>query len=155
MAISNSDKVIDSRDVIDRIRELESERELLIDALDEARHIANNPEEGDDLPALEEAVLTAEEELRDWDNDSDQGGELQMLRALADEAEHCGDWDHGATLIHEDFFIEYCQEMLQDIGDLPREIPHYIVIDWEATADNLKADYSEVTYGDQTYYIRD
>lgn len=33
-------------------------------------------------------------------------------------------------------------------------MPSWIVIDYEATADNVKADYSGVTYEGDTYYIR-
>ena len=40
------------------------------------------------------------------------------------------------------------------VGDMPKEIPHYIVIDWEATANNLRADYTTIEWGDQTYYVR-
>jgi hypothetical protein len=124
--ISKGDRVIDSRDVIARIDELESEREAL----------------ADNAEALEE-----------WDNDN--GEELAEFKALADKADgYAEDWKHGATLIHEDYFVEYCRELASDIGDMPREIPGYIVIDWDATAENLKFDYTEVDWGGETYYVR-
>jgi hypothetical protein len=50
--------------------------------------------------------------------------------------------------------VDYCQELLEDIGDIPKGLPGYIVIDWEATAENLKADYSTVDFDGQTYYYR-
>jgi hypothetical protein len=43
---------------------------------------------------------------------------------------------------------------LEDVGDLPRGIPSYIVIDWAATADNLKVDYTEVDFDGVTYLVR-
>ena len=60
----------------------------------------------------------------------------------------------GETLIREDYFTQYVQEMLEDCGDIPSDLPHYIVIDWEATADNLKQDYAEIDIFGDTYYIR-
>ena len=37
---------------------------------------------------------------------------------------------------------------------MPREIPSYIEIDWDATADNLKVDYSEIEIDGDTYFYR-
>jgi hypothetical protein len=53
-------------------------------------------------------------------------------------------------LIHEDNFIDAMRELCEDIGDLP----DYIVIDWEATAENLRADYTSVEFEGSTYYTR-
>lgn len=38
---------------------------------------------------------------------------------------------------------EFAEELVTSIGDLPDNMPSYIVIDWEATASNLMYDYSE------------
>lgn len=150
--ISNSDDVIDSRDVIARIDELESERQELLDAITALEEEADNPEEGVDEAAT---LQDAKEALKEFDEDDDEGGELTRLKALAEEAEgYSEDWRHGATLIRESYWVEYCQELVSDIGDLPRDIPGYIEIDWEATARNLESDYTEVEYGDVTYLVR-
>ena len=140
--ISNSDLVIDSRDVIARIKELEEDRQALVDARDEAFGVDG------------EAREAAEDALTDWDA-GDEGDELKALKALADEAKGCGDWEYGATLVHEDYWVDYVQELLQDVGDLPRGLPGYLVIDWEKTADNIAADYNQVQFGGVTYYVRD
>lgn len=139
MSFSNSDDIIDSRDIIARIEELESERETLQDEVDTAE---------------EEDKEAAEEALKEWD-ESEEATELKALQSLAEDAEgYCPDWGDGATLIRESYFEEYCQELLSDIGDLPRNIPHYIVIDWEATADNIKMDYTEVDFDGVSYFVR-
>ena len=57
----------------------------------------------------------------------------------------------GVTLIPESEFVEYAEQLCIDCGDLPRDIPHYIVIDWEATADNIKQDYSDIDFEGKTY----
>ncbi len=170
VTFSKGDNIIDSRDVISRIEELESEREALSDAVDSARealeeHQSNEPDEDADeevheayqekLSELKEALVEAASDLDDWDEDDDQGGELKELRAFSEEGESAtSDWPHGAMCILESYFEDYCQELLADIGDLPKDLPHYIVIDWTATAKNLEADYSSITWGGETYLVR-
>lgn len=44
--------------------------------------------------------------------------------------------------------------MLNDIGDIPKNIPHYVEIDWEKTADNVRVDYTEVRYQGEDYLVR-
>jgi hypothetical protein len=113
--ISNSDDVIDSRDVIARIDELENDENL-------------------DLVEV---------------------AELDALKALAEEAEqYAEDWSYGSTLIRDSYFTDYAEELCKDIGQLPRDIPDYIVIDWEATAENLKADYTSVDFDGVEYWVR-
>ena len=127
--ISKYDDVIDSRDVIERIEELEGEIEALV--------------ENDVLTMDQQDEL---EELRT---------ELTTLEDLQSECEdYCDDWQHGCTLISDSYFVEYCKEMLEDCGDLPRNLPPYIVIDWTATANNIKVDYTEVDFDGVTYLVR-
>jgi antirestriction protein len=45
----------------------------------------------------------------------------------------------GAYSSDEDF----TQELLEMCGDMPKDLPNYIVIDWEATARQIMWDYSE------------
>ena len=153
----NSDSVIDSRDIIERIAELESELEDLVSYVFEAQETLDALNADDPLDTVEtvetalKALSAAQEALETWDGQD----ELKALKALAEEAEgYAPDWYHGATLIHENHFTEYCQEMLEDCGDLPKGLPSYIVIDWEATADNLKQDYTEVDFYGETYLVR-
>lgn len=83
------------------------------------------------------------------------GEEYAMLVAFAKEAsDYAEDWQYGATLVHESYFEKYCEEMVKDCGDLPQDIPWYIVIDWEATANNMRQDYTEVELDGETYLIR-
>lgn len=88
--------------------------------------------------------------------------EFNDLQALLDELESNGgdeqwrgNW-YPLTLINEDYFTEYCCDLVKDIGDIPSSLPDYIStnIDWEGVADDLKVDYSEVTYNGETYYYR-
>ncbi len=153
--ISNADDVIDSRDVIARIKELRDEREDFVTALEEAKQEADEPKEDEDTEEDRKAKVSATElDLEEWDESAD-GDELRALKSLAEEAAgYAADWEYGETLIRESYFTQYCIEMVQDIGDLPKDIPDYLVIDWEKTADNIRADYTEVDYDGVTYLVR-
>ena len=136
-APSNCDDVIDSRDIIARIEELESELEAVLDGYQDAQDCIKNNGSQEALEAMPELE------------------ELATLQKLAEEGEqYADDWRHGATLINVEYFTEYCEELVKDIGDLPADTPDYLVIDWEATADNLKEDYTEIDFDGTPFYVR-
>lgn len=103
----------------------------LIEALDEWQAIADDDE-------------YSEEEREEAQKNADE------IEAFCAPFEGYSDWQHGETLIEEEHFIDYIKELLQDIGDLPSDLPSYLVIDWDATADNLAHDYML----DNGYYMR-
>lgn len=137
--ITLGDDILDSRNIIERIEELEGEREALVEAMEEAVEPEHEMPEKDDLDA--------------WDNENAE--ELKNWKELADQCEgYSSDWVHGETLIRDTYWVEYCMDLVRDIGGLPSDFPDYIVIDWESTADNLKADYMEAEAGGETYFMR-
>lgn len=126
--ISNNDDVIDSRDVIARIEELEEERQDLLDE--------------DDAAGLEE-----------WDTDN--GDELAALRALAEEASGSPDWEYGEALIRRSYFKEYAQELADDCGMVPDNLSWPLTcIDWDQAARELEMDYFSVDFDGVEYLIR-
>mgnify|MGYP001766184995 CR=1 FL=1 len=138
--ISNRDDVIDSRDVIERIKELTEEKEALEEALEEAQEAETKLEE-------------AKEELKCWEED--YGEELKALESLQEQAEGYSDWEYGETLIRDSYFEEYAQELAEDIGaidpDAKWPLNH---IDWEAAAGELQMDYASVDFDGVEYWIR-
>lgn len=94
------------------------------------------------------------------DREPDEQDELDNLYALQEEASmYAADWQYGETLIADDYFEDYAEEMAYDIGAIDREASWPLNrIDWEAAADDLKMDYNEVSLtidGDtRTYWIR-
>lgn len=126
---------LDTRDLQNRLEELEAEMETLEAAIEEAE---------------EEDKGQAETDLQEW-KELGEGRELEELKEMAEEV---SEWADGNTLIPEDDFEEYCQELLEDVGDIPKDLPWYIVIDWEATAHNIRQDYSEIDYQCTTYLYR-
>ena len=132
--------LLDSRDLAARLEALREERDRLRDTIADA--ITDDDKDAEAEADGELAAFLA-----------DYGDEIAEL----EDMENAGirDWDHGATLIHERHFTDYCRDLLDDIGVWRGgEPPHYVVIDWGATADNLRADYTEFTYAGHTYLVR-
>lgn len=130
-AITNDIDVIDSRDIIERITELE-------------RNI-----EGEVITLIDNEDWAAIDDI-----DNDELSELAELKKLASQCEVFGDWEYGEALIRRSHWIAYVEELLRDIGDLPANIPWYVEIDWETTARNIEMDYASVDFGDVEYLIR-
>jgi hypothetical protein len=118
--ITNDMDVIDSRDIIERIEELESE-------LQEAFEGEGNNDAG--------------QEFEDWlkemaDNDSgtfqDTAHELIILQSLAEEAEeYAVDWKFGSSLIRDSYMEDYAQELAEDIGAISKDAQWPLnCIDW-------------------------
>lgn len=138
--ISNSDDIIDSRDVIARIEELEDERESMVEDL--------NAAEGDAEAGVHATALAA------WD--ADNGAELAALKALAEEAEgYAADWHHGEALIRDSYFETYAQELAEDIGAIDKSASWPArCIDWKQAAEELQQDYTQVDFDGIAYWIR-
>ncbi len=138
--------IINVRDLIERFEELESESE----------EIAANAETDDDNPAWGEVAEAQAAALAEWENREEFEAITAILTELAGRG---GDeqWRRSwypLMLIRDDYFTDYAMELLEDIGDLPRDLPHYIVIDEEKTAENIKIDYSTIDIYDTEYYYR-
>ena len=132
---------LDSRDLIDRKEELESERDSFTVTVKSSQ---GQVDEGEEVQDPEQWAI----------ENPDDAEELAELVEVCEEGEGYSDWIHGETLIHEDNFADYVEESCRDCGYLSKDIPSWIVIDWEATAENVKADYTTIDYKGETYYIR-
>ncbi len=144
--------IIDIREVIERVETL---REEFQTAMDEN-------EEGHNFEELSEYVEACRKDANAAHAHKlhEEAIELQTLESLLSDLcgyggdeQWEGDW-YPVTLIARSYFVDYCKELVQDIGDLPNGIPSYIEIDWEKTADNLEADYSTVDFDGSEYLYR-
>ena len=136
----NGDDTLDSRELAELLTEMASDRADLVDAAEEWEQ-------------TDEEQEAAKRALADWDDE--HGEQYKALEEFCNEAEqYCSDWHHGATLILDEHWADYAQQLVEDVGDIPRNMPTYVVVDWEATADNLKADYTAVEWGAYTYWVR-
>lgn len=154
--LDNTQDVMDSRDVIARIEELEEE---LTEAHEEGQFtssfddwLSNSRDNSAPIyAAFPEMGTDIQEKIE----------ELYKLRVLAGEAEGSADWEHGETLIRESYFTDYIEELINDCYDMPKEINSgswpwcHMTIDYEAAAEAAKVDYMEVDFDGVTYLIRE
>ena len=168
--ISNTDNVIDSRNIVKRIDELTGDFQALVDDIeaaetDEEREMAFSTlsawliGDTDIVPDLKALEGISFDDVSDW-AESDDAHELKALLALADEADCSPDWSYGGVLLHEDYFTVYIEELINDCYELPKEFNsgawpwRHMTIDYEAAADEAKQDYMEVNFDGETYWIR-
>lgn len=149
--ISNTNETINSLDVIDRIEELKAEissidetfLKKLIELKRDENKLNNQKLSKEDVDALLEnygeeiyELNTELKELTDFENNVKQ---------------YPSNWDNGTTLVHKEYFAEYCKDLVKDAAG---KIPSYVEIDWNKTADNILCDYNEVEFGYETYLIK-
>lgn len=137
--------VIDSRDLIARLEELEDNAQRDDEAQAEYRDASDawvlNGRQGE-APELPDSYL-----------DDDEREELAALRDLCERGSDFADWQYGVTLIRESYFRDYAQELAADVGAIsPNAQWPLNHIDWDAAADALKMDYSTIEIEGTTYY---
>lgn len=125
-SISNSDDYLDSRDIQERINELESFKD---DPLEDIQ----NPDSED---AQELASLLKLKQECDG-----QTGES---------------WEDGIQFIRESYFEHYARELAEDIGAITTHGEGWPLnhIDWKRAADALKMDYTEIDFDGVIYLAR-
>lgn len=78
---------------------------------------------------------------------------LDDLKGNGGDEQWRGDW-YPLTLVRDSYFTRYACELIEDCGDIPGNLPLYIVIDWEATAQHVQGDYTTTEIGGVTYWYR-
>lgn len=145
--VSIGDDIINSRDIESRIKELREELE-------------GTPFADPDAGSVKLGSIydeTPEEWYHYVDNlDADSVEELIKLVAFKEEAEPATcEWKHGATFIRDSYFRTYAEDLADDIGAINRDAGWPAnCIDWDAAASQLKADYTTIEVGGETYYTR-
>lgn len=138
--ISNTDDLIDVRDLIARVEELREERDDLQTALDGGSQ--------EDVNALAEWETDNAEELAELES------LLDDLQGMGGDEQWEGDW-YPVTLIRDSYFQDYAQELAEDCGQVdPRAAWPMNCIDWEKAARELQYDYSSVELDGVTYWTR-
>lgn len=86
---------------------------------------------------------------------SDEVEHYKKVMEFGEELQqYCSDYSYGASVIHEDYFTDYTEELVKDCGYIKSDLPNWIKIDWEATAEEVKCDYTAVSFGYSDYYVR-
>lgn len=146
--ISRNDQTIDSRDVIDKIEELETELNDQINILCDWFGFTYDTPIGVVLDKVKETGKEPADYL-------EVAEELAILKQLAEEGEAVSsDWKSGVGLVNRDYWEEYCEELVKETGDLPDNLPSYLVIDWLATAENIEEDYRSIWFDGEEFLIR-
>lgn len=140
--IDNTQDILDSRDIFARIEELESEKETMLE----------------DVPESEYGNRENEKWVA-WE-DSEEQEELSLLSDFMEEfkgyggdEQWRGDW-YPVTIIRDSYFTDYTKELLEDCGYIPKDFPSWIALDWDATAENVKVDYTSAEFDGVTYWAR-
>lgn len=123
---TNNDDTIDTRDIIEEIEELEAQIE-------------------------EYEEENSEEKLEENYSYHDTQRELETLKELIDDiGEHA---PAGITLINEDYFEEYAENLAFEMGAIERgPVWPANCIDWSKASDELQEDYTVVYIDGQTFY---
>jgi hypothetical protein len=134
--VHNGADIVDSRDIIKRIEELDGEIEGCATCGG-----TGEVKDGED----------ADKEAEDCDVCQSDREERKVLQDLVDEIDNA---DNGRTLIKDSYFRTYAQDYASDIGALPRD-PSWPAnhIDWEAACEELQQDWSSVEWDGETYWV--
>ena len=144
-------KTIDTRDLIE---ERDNLKEQILDDFNDRFNTELDDFDEIEIYLNDEASESIKQEERE-DFTSYWEDEYQQIEAINEiEDEVGGEFEYGCTLIEEDDFEDYVEDMLIDCGYISKDFPTWIEIDWKATAENVKQDYSELEYKGDTYYFR-
>jgi hypothetical protein len=134
-------------------RDLETEREDLKQQVLES-FLESFPHYEDMTDNFED-IRFEEEEIQNWKEDwLDEIVNITDIEKLEDEVG--SEFSYGVTLFGEYDFEDYCRELVEDVGDLSKDLPSYISnnIDWLGVANDLRVDYTEVEFRAETYLFR-
>ena len=162
---------LDSRDIqeeIDNIEGLkndyESDLESLNDELNELESELYDIENAEDYEDKQNDIDDKIEEISDKEIEIQEcefeynrySEELEELESLKEEIQDYSEegFEFGIQLIHENDIDDYLHELLIDCGYIQKDFPTWIEIDWGATYDNMKQDYSELELNGNTFYVR-
>jgi hypothetical protein len=147
--ISIGDDIIDSRDAIKKLEELNDERESLDQAiLDAYQEWFADREDTELTEALKQSVIDYQD-WSDWE-------EYKQWKEFSEEGESiAADWIHGEAFILDRYFKEYAEQLADDIGSIDRNArwPNDC-IDWDRAARELQMDYSSIEIDGHTYWAR-
>lgn len=134
MHIFRDEAAFDSREVEDRLREIDDVIEALTDEIGDNEHPDDYVLEREEL-----ADLTAERDAL-----------VQFQESVGPRGRL-----HGITFIRDDYFIEYAREYAEDTKALPDPVEWPAMhIDWEAAARDLQAEYADVELDGVTWWYR-
>ena len=138
--------MIDTRDLAEKREELQTD---LVDSFNDFFDT-----EIEDFDELIKYIDDSEnEDVQEWRYDN--SNDFEHIEEIDELEEEISEFSFGETLIPEDDFTEYCEDMVDDCYNL-RDVPGFIKdnINWEGVASDLSVDYTNVTYQGKSYLVR-
>lgn len=138
--------ILDTRDLAERREALK--QEILDSFLENFPHYEEMTESFED-------IRFEEEEIESWKEDFED--ELKEIEEI-DDVENKLDsrFEYGVTLVDVEDFEDYCEELMEEIGYINKDTPQLIKnkIDYKGIAEDIKCDYTKVTYQGNNYLGR-
>jgi hypothetical protein len=151
--------LIDSRDIIARFEELQDELDNLKEIVNDIAQQIEDAESEELKQDLSKDLNFATSDITTWNEENLH--EYQMLENICKEgADNASDWIHGETLIREDYFVDYTEDLINDCYELPKGIDsgewpfRHMKMNYEDAADEMKYDYTTIEIDGSDYYIR-
>jgi len=138
-------RTINSIDLAEERQQLEDDLEVLNEELNDLTDELAEMEVDEDVTVEELRDMEAQVEKKAKEIEEWQDKNQERL----DDLTQCLAYLNDDTLISEDSFTEYVQELAEDV-----DIPSWIVIDWEATASDVMSDYTAVDFDGETWLVR-
>ena len=142
--IDNTQDILDSRDIFERIEELESTR----DSFFEENNITPN-----EIGNMNNPKYAEWEESDDAKELSDLSSFMDDFKGYGGDEQWRGDW-YPVTIIRDSYFVDYTEELITDCGYISKDFPSWIAIDWEKTAEAVQQDYTSAEFDGVTYWAR-
>lgn len=139
--------MIDTRDLAEKREELQTD---LVNSFND--YFDTELEDFGDLTSYIDN--SEDEDVQEWKEDNSD--DFEHIKEIDELEEEISEFSFGETLIPEDDFTDYCEDMADDCYNL-RDVPGFIKdnINWEGVASDLSVDYTNVTYQGKTYLYRD
>lgn len=146
ISISNKNDVLDVRDIIARVEELEQERDTFVD------------ERAGDDPSADMRTTYNERWATEYESEAAELAELTAflgeLCGRGGDEQWRGDW-YPVTLVRDTYFCEFAQDEAWSLDLIkPNTAWPYNCIDWDEAARDLQQNYSAIEYDGVTYWYR-
>ncbi|CAM3285814.1 hypothetical protein FLLO111716_01050 [Flavobacterium longum] len=142
--------IVDIRDIIEQFEETET---------DFVNRFNEQHEPNDAIAESDNDLFKAW--LSEISNDDEEAADFELILSLLEnlkgyggDEQWRGDW-YPITLIRDDYFEDYAQQLAEDIGAVDRNAawPNNC-IDWKQAAKELEMDYSTIDFKKASYLYR-
>jgi len=147
MTVSSNDNFIDPSDVEVEAEQYDSDIEDKKEEITLQYQIIENAKEDEDCEAEDDAreiLANLDDELSEL---VEEGESIMELR------DDCDNYARGSTLINENNFTDYIENLAVDCGDVRRDSWIYNYIDWDKAAEDSTMDYTTISFEGTDFYV--